>query len=177
LFHDDRQAARVDCGWTEDDKRIRFVMRAGEGRAFIERDVASEPKRKCLAFLRCVRALLRNPPTGGSSHASLAIRLPDAASRSCPCRWKVLAASEGEALSGFMWTADSRAVLAHLIAEMRGGEFDELRFFEAIQNSHARALLIGRRALVLIGLPVLTADYDFWIAIDDIAAFNGGSGF
>jgi hypothetical protein len=55
---------------------------------------------------------------------------------------------------------------------MRGGEFDELRFFEAIQNSRARALLIGRRALVLIGLPVLTADYDFWIAIDDIAAFN-----
>lgn len=55
---------------------------------------------------------------------------------------------------------------------MRGGEFDELPFFEAIQNSGARALLIGRRALVLIGLPVLTADYDFWIAIDDIAAFN-----
>jgi len=25
---------------------------------------------------------------------------------------------------------------------------------------------------VLLGLPVLTADYDFWIAIDDIAAFN-----
>jgi hypothetical protein len=55
---------------------------------------------------------------------------------------------------------------------MRGSEFDELRFFEAIQNSRARALLIGRRALVLIGLPVLTADYDFWIAGDDIAAFN-----
>ena len=55
---------------------------------------------------------------------------------------------------------------------MRGSEFDELRFFEAIQNSRARALLIGRRALVLIGLPVLTADYDFWIAVDDIAAFN-----
>jgi hypothetical protein len=55
---------------------------------------------------------------------------------------------------------------------MRAGEFDELRFFEAIQNSGARALLIGRRALVLIGLPVLTADYDFWIAIDDIQAFN-----
>lgn len=37
------------------------------------------------------------------------------------------------------------------------------------------ALLIGRRALVLLGLPVLTADYDFWIAIDDIAAFNGAA--
>jgi hypothetical protein len=27
---------------------------------------------------------------------------------------------------------------------------------------------------VLLGLPVLTADYDFWIAIDDIDAFNRG---
>jgi hypothetical protein len=35
-----------------------------------------------------------------------------------------------------------------------------------------RALLIGRRALVLLGRPVLTADYDSWIEIDDIAAFN-----
>ena len=55
---------------------------------------------------------------------------------------------------------------------VRGGDFDELAFFQAIQRSGARALLIGRRALVLLGLPVLTADYDFWIAIDDIAAFN-----
>jgi len=55
---------------------------------------------------------------------------------------------------------------------MRGGEFDETLFFRAIQDAGVRALLIGRRALVLLGLPVLTADYDFWIAIDDIAAFN-----
>lgn len=33
-------------------------------------------------------------------------------------------------------------------------------------------MLIGRRALVILGLPVLTADYDFWIAIDDIETFN-----
>lgn len=26
--------------------------------------------------------------------------------------------------------------------------------------------------MVLLGLPALTADYDFWIAIDDIATFN-----
>jgi hypothetical protein len=50
--------------------------------------------------------------------------------------------------------------------------FDEIEFFRAIQASGARALLIGRRALVLLGLPVLTADYDFWIGIDDIARFN-----
>lgn len=55
---------------------------------------------------------------------------------------------------------------------MRGSEFDEPAFFRAIQLSGAKALLIGRRALVLLGLPVLTADYDFWIAIDDITAFN-----
>lgn len=55
---------------------------------------------------------------------------------------------------------------------MRGSEFDELEFFRAVQESGARALLIGRRALVLLGIPVLTADYDFWIHVDDVAAFN-----
>ena len=55
---------------------------------------------------------------------------------------------------------------------MEPSAFDELEFFRAVHTSGARALLIGRRALVLLGLPVLTADYDFWIAIDDISAFN-----
>jgi hypothetical protein len=50
--------------------------------------------------------------------------------------------------------------------------FDEVEFFRALHRSGAGALLIGRRALVFLGLPVLTADYDFWIAMDDIAAFN-----
>lgn len=50
--------------------------------------------------------------------------------------------------------------------------FDEIQFFRAVYRSGARALLIGRRALVFLGLPVLTADYDFWIGIDDIEAFN-----
>ena len=58
---------------------------------------------------------------------------------------------------------------------MRGTDFDEEAWFRGIQESRARALLIGRRALVLLGLPVMTADYDFWIAIDDIAAFNAAS--
>ncbi len=56
---------------------------------------------------------------------------------------------------------------------MPGTDFDELAFFRAIHASGARALLIGRRVLVLLGLPVLTADYDFWIAIEDIDTFNG----
>lgn len=55
---------------------------------------------------------------------------------------------------------------------MRASDFDEIAFFRTLQQSGARALLIGRRALVLLGLPVLTADYDFWLAIDDIARFN-----
>jgi hypothetical protein len=58
---------------------------------------------------------------------------------------------------------------------MRGADFDELAFFGAIHDSGVRALLIGRRALVLLGLPVLTADYDFWIAIDQIAVFNAAA--
>ena len=52
---------------------------------------------------------------------------------------------------------------------MRGSAFDEISFFSAIEASGARALLIGRRALVVLGLPVLTADYDFWL-------HSGGSG-
>jgi hypothetical protein len=43
---------------------------------------------------------------------------------------------------------------------MEPSAFDELAFFRAVQKSRTRALLIGRRALVLLGLPVLTADYD-----------------
>jgi hypothetical protein len=58
---------------------------------------------------------------------------------------------------------------------MRGADFDELAFFRGIHESGVRALLIGRRALVLLGLPVLTADYDFWIATDQIAAFNAAA--
>jgi hypothetical protein len=55
---------------------------------------------------------------------------------------------------------------------MEGSEFDEIEFFRAVEKSGTRALLIGRRALVVLGLPVLTADYDFWIHIDDAALFN-----
>ena len=55
---------------------------------------------------------------------------------------------------------------------MQGSDFDEAVFFRSIAGSAARALLIGRRALVALGIPVLTADYDFWLHIEDIAAFN-----
>jgi hypothetical protein len=55
---------------------------------------------------------------------------------------------------------------------MAAQEFDEIAFFRAVEKSNARSLLIGRRALVVLGLPVLTADYDFWIHIDDADLFN-----
>ncbi len=50
--------------------------------------------------------------------------------------------------------------------------FDELEFFATIVRSGARVLLIGRRSLVAYGLPVLTADYDLWVHIDDIEPLN-----
>lgn len=55
---------------------------------------------------------------------------------------------------------------------MEGSEFDETAFFGAIATSGARALLIGRRALIALGLPLLTGDYDFWLHLDDIELLN-----
>jgi hypothetical protein len=55
---------------------------------------------------------------------------------------------------------------------VQADDFDEVGFFRAIASSGARALLIGRRALIALGIPVLTADYDFWVHIDDVALFN-----
>ena len=55
---------------------------------------------------------------------------------------------------------------------MEASQFEEGKFFAAIAASAARAILIGRRALIALGLPLLTRDYDFWIHADDIAVFN-----
>jgi hypothetical protein len=55
---------------------------------------------------------------------------------------------------------------------VQDSEFDEAEFFRAIAASGTRAVLIGRRALIALGIPVLTADYDFWLHIDDIVSFN-----
>ena len=49
---------------------------------------------------------------------------------------------------------------------------DEEAFFRAIQTRAARVLLIGRRALILLGTPVLTADYDLWMDNRDIELVN-----
>jgi hypothetical protein len=53
-----------------------------------------------------------------------------------------------------------------------GGEFYDEDFFKTLTSSQARALLIGRRALVALGAPVMTSDYDVWLHIDDIELLN-----
>jgi hypothetical protein len=58
---------------------------------------------------------------------------------------------------------------------MQGSEFDETDLFRAIAASGARALLIGRRALIALGLPLMTRDYDFWLHADDAASFNAAA--
>jgi len=55
---------------------------------------------------------------------------------------------------------------------MDGPAFDEGELFARIGGSGARVLLIGRRALVALGLPLLTADYDLWTHTDDIEPLN-----
>jgi hypothetical protein len=55
---------------------------------------------------------------------------------------------------------------------MEGTSFNEAAFFRAVALSGARAVLIGRKALVALGLPVLSADYDFWVHVDDAEILN-----
>jgi hypothetical protein len=55
---------------------------------------------------------------------------------------------------------------------MKADPFEEAAFFRALASSGARVLLIGRRALVALGIPVGTFDYDLWVHIDDIQLLN-----
>jgi len=64
---------------------------------------------------------------------------------------------------------------ARILVSVEGTDFDEAEFFRRIGASGARALLIGRRALVALGLPVLTADYDFWVHPEDVDLFNAAA--
>ncbi len=45
-------------------------------------------------------------------------------------------------------------------------------FFPALAASGARVLLIGRRALVALGAPLMTVDVDLWVHFDDIELLN-----
>lgn len=53
-----------------------------------------------------------------------------------------------------------------------GGEFYDEDFFRTVAVSGARALLIGRRALIALGAPVMTSDYDVWLHFDDVEKLN-----
>jgi hypothetical protein len=55
---------------------------------------------------------------------------------------------------------------------VEGPEHDDEDVLRAIATAPVRVLLIGRRALVMLGAPVLTSDYDIWIPIDDIETLN-----
>ena len=55
---------------------------------------------------------------------------------------------------------------------MDADDFDEASFFRALEAAEVRALVIGRRALVALGMPVLTADIDLWVHIDDTEKLN-----
>jgi len=77
------------------------------------------------------------------------------------CRVDQASQSQPKDLAAPTYRRNTRAMLV-----------DELELFRAIAHSEARALLIGRQALIALGIPVLTSDYDFWIHIDDAEAFN-----
>ncbi len=55
---------------------------------------------------------------------------------------------------------------------VHAGEFTDEDFLRVLARSGARVLLIGRRAMILLGAPVMTADYDVWVHIDDIGLLN-----
>ena len=50
--------------------------------------------------------------------------------------------------------------------------FDLEEFFRLIEAAGVRSLLIGRQALIVVGLPVSTADIDLWVHVDDIDKLN-----
>jgi hypothetical protein len=55
---------------------------------------------------------------------------------------------------------------------VEAGTFDEAELYACIARSGARALLIGRRAVIAWGVPVITSDYDLWIPSEDAEALN-----
>jgi hypothetical protein len=50
--------------------------------------------------------------------------------------------------------------------------FDESEFYGLLAGSGARVVLIGRRAVIAWGVPVITSDYDVWIPSTDAELLN-----
>ncbi len=55
---------------------------------------------------------------------------------------------------------------------MEGSQLEDADILRAFATSGARVLLIGRRAIVALGIPAVTSDYDVWVHIDDIEKLN-----
>jgi hypothetical protein len=53
-----------------------------------------------------------------------------------------------------------------------GPGVEEEALFDAIAGSGARVLLIGRQAMIALGVPVMTSDYDLWLHAEDIETLN-----
>lgn len=60
--------------------------------------------------------------------------------------------------------------MAWYLGAVEPDDFEEIALFRALQS--VRALLIGRKALILLGLPVATHDYDLWLHPDDVERLN-----
>jgi hypothetical protein len=75
-------------------------------------------------------------------------------------------------MSGAAQSATSLGSKTGYPARVEASEFTEERFFGAIADAAGRVLLIGRRAMVALGIPVLTADYDLWVHFDDVEKLN-----
>jgi len=71
-----------------------------------------------------------------------------------------------------MATAGDPGQQAPILGIVEHEAFEEQDLFRAIASSGARALLIGRRALIALGVPLLTSDYDLWIDADDASRLN-----
>ncbi|HZS37530.1 MAG TPA: hypothetical protein VFF06_11925 [Polyangia bacterium] len=55
---------------------------------------------------------------------------------------------------------------------MAAGESSAEGLFYVVAASGARALLIGHKALVVLGVPVVAGEYEYWIHADDVETFN-----
>lgn len=55
---------------------------------------------------------------------------------------------------------------------MDGDDFYDEDVLRAMHASSARVLLIGRRALIVLGAPVMTSDFDLWVCFDDVEKLN-----
>jgi hypothetical protein len=52
---------------------------------------------------------------------------------------------------------------------------DEGSLYRSASSAGARAVLIGRQALIALGLPVLTNDDDFWVHLEDLQRFHAAA--